>query len=149
MFTVWIQTILAFPRNIHYDHNQRMLSEDCVTFRTSPSKLGQVTLTLVQRVALEQLETWMLTLRLKLHCAILWWMQSRLLQLTLIRRAWWMSAASWLFHHCPSDSIFPIQQGPQYLNTNKSERRKAATLVQFRHFYHTNSISGFFERKGV
>ena len=32
--------------------------------------------------------------------------------LTLMRKAWWISAASWLFHHCPSVSIFPIQKSP-------------------------------------
>jgi len=61
-----------------------------------------------------------------------------------------MSAASWLFHHCPSVSIFPIQKGPQSLNTNKSVRGKEAIPVQFRNFNYPTSISGemsqFFRR---
>lgn len=32
---------------------------------------------------------------------------------------------------------------------HKQERGNAAILVQFRHFYHTNSISGLFERKSI
>lgn len=105
---------------------------------------------LVQGVAIEPLETWMLTFGLKvlkLHCDNLWWMQSCLLQLTLIRRAWWMSAASWLFHHWPSDSIFPIQKGPQSFNANMSVWGTEAIRVQFKHFCHTTSISGLFARK--
>ena len=33
--------------------------------------------------------------------------------LTLMRRDWWISAASWPFHHCSSLSIFPIQRRVQ------------------------------------